>query len=261
MKGIIVAAGMGSRLMPLTQDRPKCMLPVKEKPLIEWTIDNMKSVGCDEIIVIDGYKKEALFCDNVIRITNVDYMNNNILHSFMCAKEYMNEAIIVSYSDIWVEPEVYKRLLDTPGDFVISVDEDWKGYYNNRNEHPLDEAENVLYENKIVTRIGKHINNKELSSQLGEFLGLWYMSEKGSKIFCDVFNKLNDNLLPDDKFQQAKRWHSSYITDLFQELVDSGHEINCATIEKSWAEIDTTEDYNRLLEIAHEQHLWTLCDK
>ncbi len=60
-------------------------------------------------------------------------------------------------------------------------------------------------------------------------------------------------------FKQAEKWRLSYITDLFQELVDCGHDINCATFERSWAEIDTVEDYNRLSDIAQDRHLWTLC--
>ena len=58
MKAIILAAGLGSRLMPLTKEMPKSMLKVGGKPILKWIVDNLKSCGIHEIIIVTGYKQD-----------------------------------------------------------------------------------------------------------------------------------------------------------------------------------------------------------
>ena len=60
MKAIIIAAGIGSRLNPLTNDKPKCMLQYKGKVLLQHQIDALRGAGIDRIVVIKGYKKEVI---------------------------------------------------------------------------------------------------------------------------------------------------------------------------------------------------------
>ena len=263
MKGIIIAAGLGSRIQPLTEKVSKCMLPVNGRTLLEWNMERMRNAGCEDIIVILGYKSDAVESGDAIRVINKDYKNNNILHSLMYARDYLNGEVIVSYCDIWVEQDVYFKLANSSGDISIVVDTDWQDYYKGRTEHPISEAENVFYdsENRVI-KIGKHLdpeNNNNLNC--GEFPGLWYMSTKGTQIFREIFDDINKKLSLNDPFQNAKEWCKSYITDLIQELVDRKIDVDCTKIERSWAEIDTVQDYERLLDICCQQQLWSLCEK
>ena len=60
MKAIILAAGLGSRLMPLTKEMPKSMLKVGGKPILEWIVENLKSCGIHEIFIVTGYKQDKI---------------------------------------------------------------------------------------------------------------------------------------------------------------------------------------------------------
>ena len=245
---------------PLTDERPKCLLKIAGLPLIEHTIENLRSIGCDKIFVVTGYKGFLIDLPNINRIENPDFMSNNILHSLMHAREVMEGELVVAYSDIWVEPWIYSQLLDSSGDIVVSADTDWQGYYDGRTDHPISEAENVIFDaDNHVIQIGKHLDpNDGHSKPLGEFLGLWKMSSEGTEKFRSTFLNLDFRLGPDDPFQRAKKWRQTYITDLLQEIVDQGSDVSCTLIEKGWAELDTRQDFERLTEIAERQRLSTI---
>ena len=260
MKGIILAAGQGSRMGTLTSDQPKCLLPIGNLTLLDHTVTNLRAANCSVISIIVGYKAESINIPDVEYIYNDDYESNNILHSFMKASDSIEGPLIATYSDIWVEPWIYKNLQEQTGDIVLAVDTDWEIYYQGRTDHPMSEAENVYFKTDgTVTKIGKHLSSVPPKGQLcGEFLGLWYMSQSGADLFRTEFDFVNKNLNLNAPFQNAKSWKLSYITDMVQELLDKGHTVRCASIERGWAELDTAQDYERLIDIAKRQRLTTL---
>lgn len=264
MKGIIIAAGLGSRMGAFTDERPKCLLPIAGRTLIDRTVENLRAAGCHEIVIIRGHKGHMIDVPDVVYVENTDFQNNNILHSLMYARHHLEGEVLVSYSDIWVEPWIHQRLIETRGDIVIAVDRDWMPYYANRQNHPIPEAENVYYAGDgTVVEIGKHLDAETDRAQIevGEFLGLWRMSAVGTEAFRLAFEDLEAKTNPLAPFQRAAEWRKAYITDIAQYLVGSGHRIDCALIERGWAELDTDEDYLRLPEIADRQKLTTLSHK
>ena len=266
MKGIVIAAGLGSRMGPFTQTRPKCLLPIAGRTLLERTIDNLRGAGCDEIVVVVGHKAEMItgmrLGPGVGYVTNHDYADNNILHSFMTARDHLDGPVIVTYSDIWVEPWIYDRLNGTGGDLVVAVDRDWLPYYDGRTDHPLSEAENAYFGGDgELECIGKHLGASAPSPWgSGEFLGLWCMSAEGTRLFRATFDEIDAGRHPSDPFQSAKTWRKAYVTDFFQELLDRSESVQCALFERGWAELDTAQDYDRLSDIAELQRLDTIVD-
>ena len=111
MLGIIIAAGLGSRMGVFSQTRPKCLLPIAGRTLLERTIENLQKAGCRKVIVVVGHKSEMIQHPDIEIVRNDDYSNNNILHSLMYAREHLNGPVIVSYSDIWVEPHIHQKLV------------------------------------------------------------------------------------------------------------------------------------------------------
>ncbi len=221
----------------------------------------MRAAGCRELVVILGYKAQTVDSGDAIRVINPDYMRNNILHSLLYARDHLNGPVMVSYSDIWVEPWIHRQLATTPGDIVIAADRDWQGYYEGRTDHPTEEAENVFFdlEGRAV-QMGKHLRASESATlTCGEFLGLWRMSAAGTARLREAFEEVDARLAPEAPFQQAKEWRKAYITDMMQELINQGDRIDCTVIERAWAEIDTVQDYQRLPAIAEDRRLWTLC--
>lgn len=242
-----------------TTGKPKCLLPIGSRTLLDCTVERLYSSGCTEIVIIVGHKSEAISRDDLIRVENSRYRENNILHSLMCAREYLEGETIVTYSDIWVEPFIYESLLSTSGDIIIAADRDWQPYYEGRTEHPVEEAENVVIDDKArVHKIGKHLSDYDSAKMLfGEFLGLWRMTATGTNIFKSTFLDLDKKLNDLSPFQKALEWQKAYITDMVQHLVDGGVNVHASVIERGWAELDTQQDFKRLPGIAKRQGLET----
>ena len=175
----------------------------------------------------------------------MDFKNNNILNSLFYADEKIFGNVIVSYSDILFEPSVVKRLMESDHDISVVVDIDWRGYYVNRKEHPISEAENVIFNsNNEVEKIGKI--NTGTEEVHGEFIGMIKLTDRGAQIFKEHFHRLK-KIYWNKPFQRAKIFQKAYLTDFIQELVDIGIKVHCVIIESGWKEIDTVEDYKKAL--------------
>ena len=248
---IIIAAGLGSRLKKYTDNLPKCMLDFAGKTLLQRQIEAFKINGLNKISVIRGFKKEKINYPDLTYFENKEYKNNNILNSMMYAEEALNGHVIVSYSDILFEKEVVKRLMESEHDISIVVDIDWRGYYINRKDHPINEAENVIFDaNNNVVEIGKiHTGKHDVH---GEFIGMLKLSPRGSEIFKKHFHRAKD-LYWNKPFQRAKTFQKAYITDIIQDMSDLGVPIHCVIIERGWKEIDTEEDYKNALKSFEEK--------
>lgn len=256
MKGIVIAAGLGSRMGSYTTDRPKCMLPIAGRPLLHWTMDALRQAGCNEFVVIVGYKAEQVDAQGATVVRNEDFRNNNILHSLMCARDHLQGDVICSYSDIWIEPPIAKGLAATSGDIVVVTDTDWQPYYEGREKHPISEAENVRLDGARVLRMGKHLaDSVDGARDLAEFIGLWRLSPVGCNRFRHHFDAFDRDLQPTQPFQAAREWRKAYITDMLTGMIQAGETVTAHQIRRGWAELDTSEDIERLPGIAERQSL------
>jgi choline kinase/DNA-binding XRE family transcriptional regulator len=244
-KALIIAAGLGSRLKKHTENLPKCMLDFGGKTLLQRQLDSYKKCGIKDISLIRGYKKEKINYKGIKYFENTDYKNNNILNSIFYAEKVISGNIIISYSDILFNSSVVERTLDSDHDISVVVDIDWRGYYVGRKEHPISEAENVIFNsNNEVEKIGKINTGKE--EVHGEFIGMIKLSNRGTEIFKEHFHRLK-KIYWNKPFQRAKIFQKAYLTDFIQELVDIGIKVHCVIIESGWKEIDTVEDYKKAL--------------
>ena len=245
VKAIIIAAGLGSRLKGYTENLPKCMLKFGDKTLLERQLEAYRECGINDISVVRGYKKEKISYKDLTYYHNDDYENNNILNSLFYAEEALVGNVVVAYSDILFESAVVKRLLESNADISIVVDIDWQGYYVDRKDHPVAEAEKVIFNaNNEVLKIGKVLTDK--NDVYGEFIGMLKFSARGAEIFKKHFHR-SKKLYWDQPFQRAKTFQKAYITDMIQEMVDLGVGVHCVIIERGWKEIDTEEDYQKAL--------------
>ena len=245
IKSLIVAAGLGSRLKKHTENLPKCMLDFNGKTLLQRQIQAYNKCGIKDITVIRGYKKEKINYKNLNYIQNDDYKNNNILNSIFYAEKIINGNLIIAYSDILFDSNVVKRLLESDHDISVVVDIDWRGYYVGRKDHPISEAENVIFDsNNKVLKIGKIGTQKE--EVHGEFIGMIKLTNRGAEIFKKNFHRVK-KLYWNKPFQRAAIFQKAYLTDMIQELVDIGIKVHCVIIERGWKEIDTVEDYQKAL--------------
>ena len=245
MKAIIVAAGAANRLMPITNDKPKCLLEIRGKTIMQRQLEVLKQCGIDELVVVRGYKKEMINYPNVRYYENTDYENNNILRSLFYAESEMDNEFIFSYSDIIFEPGILEKLLQRGANISLVVDVDWISHYEGRLLHPIEEAELVEVENGKITKIGKQICPANRAH--GEFIGLAKFSKTGAEILRSNYQRVAAEY-HGRAFQQAASVEKAYLTDMVQELIDTGHDVSNIDIRDGWAEIDTPEDLARAQE-------------
>ena len=253
MKAILIAAGMGRRLSPYTDDRPKCLVEVAGRPLLHRQIDSYRAVGVREFHIVRGYRghqlQEALSGEPGVHfIDNPDFARNNILTSFMYAQEVMDGGFFCSYGDIVYRPEVVAALAGSTHDLSLVVDPFWKDTYEGRDAHPVAEAELTAVQGERVTRVGKQA--VPLEQARGEFIGLWRASGRGAAALRELYQRRLAELGPDRPYGRAPRLQVAYLTDLFNDLIEQGGAVHAVEIARprSWREIDTVQDFQRAAE-------------
>ena len=110
MKCIIVAAGMGRRLSPYTDDRPKTLVEINGRSILERQVDAYRAAGVDEINIVRGYMKEKIDVPGARTFDNDEFRTNNILSSLFYAEAAMDGGFLFSYSDIVFRPEVVRTV-------------------------------------------------------------------------------------------------------------------------------------------------------
>ena len=240
MKAIIIAAGKGSRLKDLTKETPKCLLHVGGKPIIKHQIDAFAANGITDVGIIKGYLAHWIQYPEFRTFLNTDYENNNILCSLMTAEEFMDEDMIISYSDIVYSPETVLKLLESSEDISIVVDMNWRIKYEGRTLHPESEAEKVLVNtSSFAKKLGKVIRDGE--GQTGEFIGLFKISKRALGTFREAFHEAKE-AYAHKPFINAKTFEKAYITDFIHYLISRGQKVHCTLISDGWREIDTEQD-------------------
>lgn len=259
MKAIILAAGEGTRLRPLTDDKPKCLVNLFGKSILERQIDVMKKCGIDEIIIITGYKSEKLQKFPVKIYHNKKYGSTNMLESLFLASGEFESPLIVSYGDIIYEKKILKSLIDSPDNISIVVDKKWKRYWEKRFKDPLSDAESLVLKNNQVMEVGKSVDS--FDKICGQYIGLMKFQGSGIDIIKNHYfkkkseakngiNPLN-NLLPFEK---------SYLTDFLNSMIVENVEINAIPINNGWLELDTISDYKLYRKLFKENTLSTLIE-
>ena len=240
MKIIIIAAGSSTRLGKEIIDVPKGLLKINDKSIIEIQLDLFKKNQLFDITIITGPDKQKFELKKVNYIHDNEFQNHDVLGSLMASKSIMNDDVLISYSDIVFDENILQSMLDYKGDIGIAVDLNWEKKYVTRTQHPKSEADNVLMENNKILKIKKNITKSNSKQNLGEFVGLMKLSKKGAKIFVEKFNHLIK--FHEGKFHNAPSIKKAYLTDMLQELIDSGIVVEPIIINGKWCEIDTLQD-------------------
>ena len=240
MKAIILAAGIGSRMKPLTNDKPKCMVKLLDETLVERQIKIFHSCDINDITIVTGYKSEVIDVPNVNYVNNANYEMTNMNESLFCALKQSDSPVLVTYGDIVFERKIVQQMLEIMNGFRLAVRINWKEYYQNRIMHPLSEAENVLIENGRILQIRKNISESLENQQIGEFLGIMLLPPDQRNILLEKYLELKQNHV--GVFHSSSSLSNAYLTDMLQEMIDCSATVKPVFIEGKWFEIDTPED-------------------
>jgi choline kinase len=243
MKMIIVAAGQGNRLKPLTNQIPKCMVKYKQKPIIDYILEATQDCGINKVAIVNGYKSEIL--ENYLKGKNInffknkDYQKTNMVYSLFCAKDFMDDDLIISYSDIIYKKNILHKLIETKNNFSVVVDKDWRQLWNLRMPNPLEDAETLKIKNDYIIEIGKTPNNYDDIE--GQYIGLIKIKKNILNDVIKFYENLDKDILYDNK-----NFENMYMTSFIQRVIDNLMKVKPLYINGGWIEIDSLDDLKNL---------------
>lgn len=232
MIGVILAAGMAKRLRPLTDEKPKCLLEVGGKTLLQRTVDAMISAGIKEFVVVTGYRENMIrefltarypqFTINFI--DNPDYEHNNNIFSLWLAMEKLHGTeVLLMDSDILCDPEAVRRVARKTVPALAMQ------------QHELGEEEMkiVVDAEGRITEISKTCSPKDA---IGESVGIEKMTEEYTEtIYQELRKMILDEGLIDIFYERA-----------FERLIPQGHTFEVVdTTDLFSYELDTPEDLKK----------------
>jgi choline kinase len=241
MRVIVIGAGRGRRLMPTTADAPKCFAEVAGKRLIDWAVEAFSANGLKDVCFIGGYQIDKVRADypQFTFRHNTQWEHNNILASLFCAADLMDEPFICCYSDILFTADVIGRLAASQADMALGVDTAWLARYEQRTDHPPDDAEKVTVANGHVTRVHRQISETEA---YGEYIGVAKFSAAGAARLRDYYRRVLEQFAG-RPWREAAIFEKAYKILLFQEMIESGERFAHVDTPGGYIEVDTQQDF------------------
>ena len=231
MKAVILAAGVASRLKPLTDNTPKCLLKIGKKNILERTIDNLIQNDIKDIIIVTGFLEKQIteFVSSNYPQLNVQFLNNekydstNNIYSLWMTKELvMNDDMLLMDSDILFDHKIIELLLTSGYDNCLAI----------RSDHELsdEEIKVTVDENRAIKKINKVVDPK---IAIGESIGIEKFSTEYLKALFDI---LDDKILQRGEVNQ---WYEA----AFEESIEAGSKIYAVDVNGlKCMELDTVED-------------------
>jgi len=244
MKGVILAAGRGRRLRPLTQDCPKPLITIGGCSLLDYTISAFVEVGIRELLLVVGYRAAMIkqHVGNGVRygakvqyVFNPDYKLGNALSVYAVRKVITDEPFILSMADHMISSQILSILLTQPREWnTLCVDR--LAYAPPQ----IDDATKVwVNESGFITRIGKQVEP-------------WNAVDTGVFLFTPrIFEAISH--LPRDGDVGCG------ISDAVTYLIEKGYGMRACDVSGAfWMDVDTLDDLHYVEEILRieEEEIW-----
>ena len=219
MKAIIAAAGRGSRLGALTRYRPKGLLPINGESILARQMRILKSHSITDVAIATGYRSEKIiehFKDRVTFFHNPDYLTTTSTSSLNKAIDFMDDDIIIMFSDVVFSEESLKGLLENQHQYCMSID----------SKYCDQEAVKVQISGNKVINAGKHLSSEE---SFGEWTYIFIIRKSGLSAF-------KDSLLDCAENRRGS-------IQIFMNLINRGYDIHYELMNYEWTEVDFVKDY------------------
>lgn len=240
MIGVILAAGMAKRLRPLTDTRPKCLLKVGERTLLQRTVDAMLAAGVTELVVVTGYRANMIrdfltdrylspAADNapsaitIHFIDNPDYAHNNNIFSLWLTRPFTDgHDFLLMDSDILCDPAIIPAVLSVDGSALAL----------NRHELGDEEMKVVADGDGRIVEISKTCRPEDAA---GESVGIEHMTaDYSTALFRELQQMIEHEGLIDIFYERA-----------FERLIPQGHTFRIVDTTNLFSiELDTPEDFD-----------------
>lgn len=245
-RAIVLAASRGEELQPLTDDRPKVMLPVNGKPLLARLIESLKRAHVDDVTVVAGYKADRIAAPGAELVINPDYAQTGELASLVCARASFGEDLLVLYGDLMFRGYVLRSLLESEHELAVVIDSQTAAtpasgipdyaYCSAPDERSLFERDVLLSRVTRAPRDGTRPAD-------GRWIGMLRAHGAGARALDAALTTLAAR--PD--FAELG------MRDLLNRLIDEGHAIHVLYIHGHWLDVNSLSDLERAGRFSHGQ--------
>ena len=226
-KAILLSAGKGSRLLPLTAERPKCLIELSGRTLLEWQLDALGEAGIHKVVVVTGFRDDLVDAvaerrEGVRTLFNPFYHVADNLGSVWMARAELDAETLLLNGDTLVSPTLLAMVLAAqPGPITVTVDE--------KDDYDADDMK-VLRDGDRLLRIGKALEPGQYNA---ESIGLLAFRGEGPRLFADQVDRMMRQ--PDG----TRRWYLRAIDALAQ----AGANVRTVSIKgEEWQEVDFPDD-------------------
>ena len=233
IKAIILAAGIGSRIRPLTNNCPKSLLKVEGKPILEMMITNILDCGITEVILVLGYLQEqmkAFVTDkfpglDVTYVVNENYADTNTGYSLMLTEKEVGDSTFIKFdADVVFDKTILSNLIECDYENCLCIDKNI--------QLDTEEIKVITGENNQVVKASKAVNPAEA---IGESIGIEKISNTTAVKFFSKLRLMMEN--------ESK--HQEYYEGAYERLIEQQVSFYALDITGlKWIEIDTLEDFN-----------------
>ncbi|MBF0134782.1 MAG: phosphocholine cytidylyltransferase family protein [Magnetococcus sp. DMHC-1] len=239
-RGIILAAGRGSRMGTLTNTQPKCLLSLGGRTLLDWQLAAFRDAGITRVAIVTGYQAEQLATRVPDTFHNPAWATTNMVLSLTCARDWLTRfPCIVCYADITMEAAMLHKLNATRAELAITSHTCWRKIWEARFANPLLDAETFCTDpDGYLLDIGGRTDDIEQIQ--GQFMGLLRFQPGGWERVEHVLHTL-----PAPDRQRLD------MTGLLIRLIRTGWKIPAVPVTGLWMELDRIEDkflYDQLFE-------------
>lgn len=243
MKAIIIGAGRGRRLMPLTEECPKCYAEIGGRRILDWCLDALRAGGLTDVVFVGGYCIGRVRADypHLTFRENRDWERNNILVSLFHAEADMAGGFVSSYADILYTPEAVRRLQASQADIALLVDTDWRRRYAPRTEHPETDGEKVRLAGGRVIEVSRSIPADEAPA---EFTGVARFTPAGARLLIEHYHRARQRWAGQPTTPVGLPFERWYLIHLLQEMLAAGVAMEAVETHGGYFEIDTTQDWH-----------------
>ena len=246
MKAIILAAGMGTRLGKYTENLPKCMLNFNGKPLIQHQVETLQNAGITDISIVRGYNAEKIQIPEVKYYHYPYYASTNMVETLFCAEKELDDSddVLVCYADILYEPYIVQKVLESPADVGVTIDEDYWDYWQARSDEPEKDMESLVISDGKIVELGNTKCTRDEAKV--RYVGLIKFSKEGMQKLKEVYHQNKQQCYAlDQPWLRSKSFKKAYMTCILQALINAGQEVKPIIIRRGWLEFDTVDDYER----------------
>jgi phosphoenolpyruvate phosphomutase len=237
VSAVVLAATRGSQLAELTEDKPKCMLDLRGRPLLRRLTQAFNDTGIRDITVVTGYKSDAVDLSNIQKVVNKAYATTGEIASLAEALDVLNGNCIVSYGDIVFRRHILELLLQSEGDIAVVVDSQPR---QNEQDPIKPNADLVQCSSPLIGDVldDKPVALEKVSSDLahgqihGEWIGLMKLSARGAELLRKEIEAM----------QADGSANKGDIPELLNRLIDKGEEPSVVYITGQWLDVNDAFD-------------------